>query len=82
MLATAERGDRVLAGETPDEVDVRALADVPLDHAAIRILVAIAGGRVDALSGRLLTAGDDVDELLARADEIQKDGLFTLRLKR
>jgi NAD(P)-dependent dehydrogenase (short-subunit alcohol dehydrogenase family) len=82
MLAAAERGDRVLAGSAPDDADRREIPDVPLDHAAIRILVAIARGRFDVLSGRLLTAGDDMDALVARADEIRKDGLYTLRLKR
>jgi NAD(P)-dependent dehydrogenase (short-subunit alcohol dehydrogenase family) len=82
MLAAAERGDRVLAGAAPDDADRRELPDVPLDHAAIRILLSIASGRVDALSGRLLTAGDDMDALVARVDEIRKDGLYTLRLKR
>jgi NAD(P)-dependent dehydrogenase (short-subunit alcohol dehydrogenase family) len=82
MLATAERGDRALAGATPVAANTHTMPDVPLNHAAIRILLAFAGGRLDVLSGRLLTAGDDIDALVTRADEIRKEGLYTLRLKR
>ena len=41
----------------------------------------LASGRADALSGRYLTAYDDVEELIGRAAEIQRDDLYTLRLR-
>ena len=43
-------------------------------------VVALASGKYDALSGRYLTVADDLDSLLARAPEIQKKDLLTLRL--
>ena len=43
-------------------------------------VVALASGRYDALSGRYLTVADDLDALLAKAPEIQKKDLLTLRL--
>jgi hypothetical protein len=37
-------------------------------------------GRVDALSGRRLHVAQDVEEVLRRAEEIQTQDLYTLRL--
>jgi NAD(P)-dependent dehydrogenase (short-subunit alcohol dehydrogenase family) len=43
----------------------------------------LASGRYDRLAGRYLHAEhDDVDELLARADEIERDDLNAIRLRR
>ncbi|MEP7215928.1 MAG: SDR family oxidoreductase [Anaerolineaceae bacterium] len=41
----------------------------------------LASGHYDSLSGRYLTIDDDLDALTARADEIIKDELLTLRIK-
>lgn len=49
---------------------------------AAALVVAIASGRADALSGRYLDATDDLGTLLARAAEIERDDLYTLRLQR
>jgi NAD(P)-dependent dehydrogenase (short-subunit alcohol dehydrogenase family) len=50
---------------------------------APRLVVALASGRADALAGRYLHAEhDDVDELVARADEIREQDLNTIRLRR
>jgi NAD(P)-dependent dehydrogenase (short-subunit alcohol dehydrogenase family) len=46
-----------------------------------RVLVYLASGRADALSGRYLTAHDDVAAMVRRAPEIQRDDLYTLRLR-
>jgi len=48
---------------------------------AAELVVTLASGRADALSGRYLTAYDDVEELVGRAAEIRRDDLYTLRLR-
>jgi NAD(P)-dependent dehydrogenase (short-subunit alcohol dehydrogenase family) len=45
------------------------------------LLVRIAAGDADPLSGRFLHAEDDLDELLADADRIVAEDLLTLRLR-
>lgn len=45
------------------------------------LVVALASGGADALSGRFIGVGDNLNELIARADEIQHDDLHTLRLR-
>jgi NAD(P)-dependent dehydrogenase (short-subunit alcohol dehydrogenase family) len=50
---------------------------------APRLVRALASGRADALSGRYLHAEhDDIDDLIARADQIQRDDLHAIRLQR
>ena len=53
--------------------------DVPMER-PVRLVVDLASGRVDALSGRLLTVFDDLDALLLRAAEIEREGLYSLRV--
>jgi NAD(P)-dependent dehydrogenase (short-subunit alcohol dehydrogenase family) len=52
---------------------------IPAEHAA-RSVAYLATGRADRLSGRFLTVQDDLDELVAAADEIERDDLLTLRV--
>jgi NAD(P)-dependent dehydrogenase (short-subunit alcohol dehydrogenase family) len=47
-----------------------------------RLVVELATGRADALSGRFLHVLDDLDDLIARADEISRDDVYALRLRR
>jgi NAD(P)-dependent dehydrogenase (short-subunit alcohol dehydrogenase family) len=47
-----------------------------------RLAVFFASGEGDAFHGRFLHALDDLDELVARSEEIQRDDLFTPRLRR
>ena len=54
--------------------------DDPPEPAA-RLVVALASGRADALSGRFISVRDDLDDLLRRAADIQRDDLHTLRLR-
>jgi NAD(P)-dependent dehydrogenase (short-subunit alcohol dehydrogenase family) len=54
--------------------------DDPPEPAA-RLVVALASGRADALSGRFITVRDDLDDLIARADAIARDDLHVLRLR-
>jgi NAD(P)-dependent dehydrogenase (short-subunit alcohol dehydrogenase family) len=73
-IARSELGQRYLPelGERGDEVD-------PMRTA--RLVVDIASGRLDALSGRFLHALDDIDALLLRSDEIRRRDLYVLRLR-
>jgi len=48
---------------------------------AARLILALASGRADRLSGRHLSVTDDLDELLPRIDQIERDDLHTLRLR-
>jgi NAD(P)-dependent dehydrogenase (short-subunit alcohol dehydrogenase family) len=47
---------------------------------AANLVVLLASGRADALSGRYISVRDDVDEMVGRAKEIREKGLYTLRL--
>ncbi len=50
---------------------------------APRLVRALASGRADALSGRYVHAEhDDVEELAARAEEIEREDLNAIRLRR
>jgi NAD(P)-dependent dehydrogenase (short-subunit alcohol dehydrogenase family) len=48
---------------------------------AARLLVQLASGRADRLSGRFFHALDDLDEILARADEVVSNDLYVARLR-
>jgi NAD(P)-dependent dehydrogenase (short-subunit alcohol dehydrogenase family) len=48
----------------------------------VRLAVRLALGDADVLSGRLLHALDDIDELLRRIDDIERDELYVPRLRR
>jgi NAD(P)-dependent dehydrogenase (short-subunit alcohol dehydrogenase family) len=54
--------------------------DTPIEQ-AVRVVVALASGRYDALSGSFLTVEDDLDALLAEADEIVRTGRRRLKLE-
>jgi 3-oxoacyl-[acyl-carrier protein] reductase len=50
---------------------------------APRLVVALASGRADALAGRYIHAEhDDIEDLIARADEIVQEDLNAIRLRR
>jgi NAD(P)-dependent dehydrogenase (short-subunit alcohol dehydrogenase family) len=55
--------------------------DVPMER-PVRLVVDLASGRADALSGRLLTVFDDLDALLLRTAEIEREGLYSLRVQK
>jgi NAD(P)-dependent dehydrogenase (short-subunit alcohol dehydrogenase family) len=48
---------------------------------AARLVLELACGRGDRLSGRHLTVADDLDTLLAQLGQITRDDLHTLRLR-
>jgi NAD(P)-dependent dehydrogenase (short-subunit alcohol dehydrogenase family) len=53
---------------------------VPPERAA-RLVLQLASGRADALTGRFLTIHQDLDALIARAEEIAATDLHTLRVR-
>lgn len=53
--------------------------DTPIDQ-VIRLVLFLASGRADSLSGCFLSVDDDVEELIRSADEIQQNGQYRLRL--
>ena len=54
--------------------------DVPPERAA-NLVVLLASGKADALSGCYISVHDDVAEMLRRAEEIQQNALHTLGLR-
>ena len=54
--------------------------DVPAGHAA-RLVVTRASGKADALTGRFLRVSDDVDAILANVAEVERDKLYSLRIR-
>jgi NAD(P)-dependent dehydrogenase (short-subunit alcohol dehydrogenase family) len=55
--------------------------DVPMER-PVRLVLDLASGRADALSGRYVTVFDDLEALLSRAAEIERDGLYSLRVRK
>jgi len=53
--------------------------DVPADKAA-QLVVQLAAGRADALTGCFLSVSDDFAEVLGRLEEVKRAGLYTLRV--
>jgi NAD(P)-dependent dehydrogenase (short-subunit alcohol dehydrogenase family) len=47
-----------------------------------RLLLQLASGKYDALSGLFITIEDDLDELLKSVDQIDADSLYSLRVNR
>jgi NAD(P)-dependent dehydrogenase (short-subunit alcohol dehydrogenase family) len=54
--------------------------DVPPERAA-HLIVYLASGRADVLTGRYVSVGDDVPDLVRRAAEIAGKDLYTMRLR-
>jgi NAD(P)-dependent dehydrogenase (short-subunit alcohol dehydrogenase family) len=57
-------------------------AEVASLEALARLVADLAAGRADRLSGRLLHLQDDLDELLQRVEEVEREELYQLRLRR
>jgi NAD(P)-dependent dehydrogenase (short-subunit alcohol dehydrogenase family) len=55
--------------------------DVPIER-PVRLILDLASGRADALSGRYLTVFDDLDALLSRTAEIDREELYSLRVRK
>ena len=54
--------------------------DTPIDRAA-QMLLFLVSGRADALSGRFILVQDNAEELVRRAEEIQREDLHILALR-
>jgi NAD(P)-dependent dehydrogenase (short-subunit alcohol dehydrogenase family) len=52
--------------------------NVPAERAA-ELVVALASGKADALSGRYIAVADDLDRMVAQAQTIARDALYALR---
>jgi NAD(P)-dependent dehydrogenase (short-subunit alcohol dehydrogenase family) len=48
---------------------------------AADLVVLLASGQADALSGCFISVADDVSEMVSRAEEIRQDELYTMRLR-
>lgn len=55
--------------------------DIPMER-PVQLVVDLASGRADVLSGRLVTVFDDLDALRLRAPEIEREGLYSLRVRK
>ena len=55
--------------------------DTPIER-SVDLVLMLASGRADALSGCYLEVGDDVDALIAQAAQIQLEDRLRLRLYR
>jgi NAD(P)-dependent dehydrogenase (short-subunit alcohol dehydrogenase family) len=51
-------------------------------ESAAELVVALATGRGDPLSGRHLSVDDDLDGVLSRFDQVARDDLYLLRRRR
>jgi 3-oxoacyl-[acyl-carrier protein] reductase len=88
-LANELRGRIPVFFFSPGLVQTEMTSDFP-DNApwtppelAPRLVVALASGRADGLAGRYLHAEhDDIEDLIARADEITENDLNAIRLQR
>jgi hypothetical protein len=55
--------------------------DVPTEKAA-HMVVQVASGRADALSGRFFGTSDGLERLLEQLEEIKRADLYTLRVRK
>jgi len=55
-------------------------ADTPLER-SVGLMLFLASGKADALSGRFIDVDDDLDALLRQTELINRDDLYTLRLR-
>ena len=55
--------------------------DVPAEKAA-QLVVQLASGRADALSGRFINVSDDLAQLLERLGDVKSDNLYTLCVRK
>ncbi len=58
----------------------RSELDTPMEQ-AVELVVALALGRADALSGSFLDVDDDLEDLIAQAEAIRREQRLKLRLR-
>jgi hypothetical protein len=54
--------------------------DTPIAR-SVELLLVLASGKADARSGRYIDVDDDLDALLHQTELIERDDLYTLRLR-
>jgi NAD(P)-dependent dehydrogenase (short-subunit alcohol dehydrogenase family) len=64
----------------PDFAGVPDAAFQPIEAGAA-LVVEIAAGRADRLNGRYIHVSENLDAMLERSEEIERDDLYTLRMK-
>jgi len=69
-----------LHARDPEFAGIPAAAYQPIGAGA-DLVVALASGRADVLSGRYIHVLQDLDEMVRRADEIESKDLYTLRMR-
>jgi NAD(P)-dependent dehydrogenase (short-subunit alcohol dehydrogenase family) len=90
-LLRADMTEALLSAEVPPESpvalvaawarhEIEAQGDVSPERGA-ELVVALASGKADSLSGRYISVHDDLDELIERAATIVHKDLYTLRLR-
>jgi hypothetical protein len=62
-------------------VIVRDRGGVPLERGA-ELVVTLASGRADGLTGRFISVRDDLETLIRRVDDIRGKDLYRVRLRR
>src|SRR4029453_1474596 len=77
-LVTAPEGPQALAARFRTRFSQG--EDTPIEWAA-QMLLFLVSGRADALSGRYIRAQDNEEELMQRAEEIQREDLHILTLR-
>ena len=55
--------------------------DLPAEQAA-QLVVQLAAGRADGLAGRFIEVSDDLEALLHREEEVKRDDLYLLRVRK
>ncbi len=75
LVRTAMTRDVPMFADLPEE------AFTPIDVGA-DLIVRLASGQADALGGRMIHASDDLDALIADAEELRRAGRYQLRLFR
>jgi hypothetical protein len=45
------------------------------------LVLTLASGRADALSGRMFSVGEDLEAIVRRAPEVRRDELYALRVR-
>lgn len=76
--------DRIIGQRSPDvQAWMRQLfaegKDTPIGR-PVELVLLLASGKADALSGCMLSVHDDIAELVRRVEEIKSDALYTLRM--
>jgi hypothetical protein len=49
---------------------------------AVALVLVLASGRADALTGRFISDTDDVEQMILDAERIQRDDLYAMRLRK